>query len=149
MTHGTGGKAEDVRTVCLESAQLRAGSGVPKFDDSHRVPRNNRSVAMNVERHSDELKDAIDIPEHTDRPHKRSLPSRLVRSEPICDSARSEVPLSDTAVSASSYEPVIRPIIVFIIGTIVGLWGDSSGGKIAAGNWGTPSNAEEAGFDLS
>ena len=135
----------------LKSVQLCAGSWVPKLDNSHGVSRNNRPVTANVEYHSDgPLKCAADVPKDADRPHKRSLPPGLVRGKPVCDSARRKIPFSNTAVSTPSYKPAIQPaIIVFTIGTIVGVWADFSGGETATGNWGTPGNAEKAGPDFS
>lgn len=90
---------------------------------------------------------ATDAPQHADRPHKGSLPSDLVRGKPVCDSACSKIPSSNTTVCTTSYEPAIRPVIViFITGSIVGLWGGFNRRTTIPGDRGTPGDAKGAGF---
>jgi hypothetical protein len=91
-----------------------------------------------------------DAPQHTDGPHEGPLPSYFVRGKPVCDSACSKIPSSNAAVCTTSNEPAVGPvIIVFITGTIVGLWGYFNRRTAVPGDWGTPGDAKRAGFYLS
>jgi hypothetical protein len=91
-----------------------------------------------------------DEPQHADGPHKCSLPSRFVRGKPGRDSACSKIPFSNTTVSTTRHEPVVRPVIVIvIIGTVVRFWGNFGSGAIVWRDWGGPGNAQKAGLYLS
>lgn len=135
----------------LECAQLCAGLGIPKRDDPHRVPRNNRSVATKIECQFDTAtKCANGVPQYADRPHKCSLRSSFVCGKPVCDSACYKIPFSDTAISTASYKPYVGPVcIILAIRTIVRFCGDFSGGTTVVKNWGAPSDTEEARFYFS
>ena len=92
----------------------------------------------------------IDGPQHGDGPHERSLPSRFVRGKPSHDFPCSNIPFSNTAVSTTCHEPVVRPVVVVaIIGTVVRFCGSFGGGAIVWRDWGSPGNAQKAGLDLS